>query len=50
MMSCMPNWKRLLCDWQSLTTIDLWTLLSDAFTMVLIVALAALGTLAYGLC
>jgi hypothetical protein len=46
----MLTWKRLLSDWQSLKTIDPWTLLSDAFAMVMIVALAALGILAYGLC
>lgn len=49
-MRCMPKWTRLLIDRQPLKTIDFWTMLSDAFAMVLIVALAVLSTLAYGLC
>jgi hypothetical protein len=49
-MSRIPQWKRLLSGGPSLKAIDLWPLFNDALTMVLVVALAALGTLAYGLC
>jgi hypothetical protein len=49
-MRCIRRLKRLFCGGCSLSTSDVWTLLSDVMAMVLIVALAALGTLAYGLC
>jgi hypothetical protein len=49
-MRGIPKWKMLFRGRQSWKICGFLTLLSDILAMVLIVALAALGTLAYGLC
>lgn len=47
---CLQQWKMLFSGPCSLKAGCVWTLLGDAVAMALVVALAALGTLAYGLC
>jgi hypothetical protein len=49
-MRCPQEWKKLFNGPCSLKASYVWTLLSDAVAMALVVALAALGILAYGLC
>jgi hypothetical protein len=46
----MTDWSKMFAQWMMRQDVDLVTLLGDALSMTLMVAMAALATLIYGLC
>lgn len=46
----MTDWSKIFTRWITQQDVDLVRLLGDALSMTLMVAVAALATLIYGLC